>query len=85
MNDELISELKSKIKGDVAVDDTTLMEYSHDASLFEIKPKVVVFPKGQQDVESLVNFVNKHKKEDPDLSLTARSAGTDMSGGALSE
>ena len=85
MNNDLIEELKKIIKGDISTDETTLAEYSHDASLFEIKPKVVVFPKGQQDVESLVNFVNKHKKEDPDLSLTARSAGTDMSGGALSE
>ncbi len=85
MNSELIEELKSEIRGDVAVDDATLMEYSHDASLFEVKPKIVVFPKDQEDVENLVVFVNKHKKEHPNLSLTARSAGTDMSGGALSE
>ena len=85
MDESLIRELKQTIKGDVATDDSTLIEYSHDASLFEVKPQVVVFPHDQEDVESLVNFVNKHKKEDPKLSLTARSAGTDMSGGALSE
>lgn len=85
MNNELISELKSTIKGDVVTDDLTLIEYSHDASLFEVKPKAVVFPKDQEDVEALVAFVNKHKSEQSDLSLTARSAGTDMSGGALSE
>src|SRR3989344_835553 len=85
MNDKLISELKSKIKGDIATNETILSEYSHDASLFEVKPKLVVFPRDQEDIESLVNFVNKHKKENPDLSLTGRAAGTDMSGGALSE
>ena len=85
MNDELISELKQTIKGDVATDDATLAEYSHDASLFEVKPKAVAFPKDQEDVQNLVHFINKNKKEHPDLSLTARSAGTDMSGGPLSE
>ncbi|MBI4092044.1 MAG: FAD-binding oxidoreductase [Candidatus Levybacteria bacterium] len=85
MNPDLINELKQSFKGDISTDETILIEYSHDASLFELKPKVVVFPKDQEDVEYLVNFVSKHKKEDPKLSLTARSAGTDMSGGALSE
>lgn len=85
MDSELISDLKSKIKGDVTTDEQTVTEYSHDASLFEVKPKAVVFPFDEEDVRSLVNFVNKHKKENPDLSLTGRAAGTDMSGGALSE
>src|SRR3989338_11555358 len=85
MNNELVEELKKNVKGDVITDDATLTEYSHDASLFEVKPQVVVFPRDQEDLESLVNFVNKHKKEDPKLSLTARSAGTDMGGGALCE
>lgn len=85
MNPELIEELKQTIKGDVATDDATLTEYSHDASLFELKPRLVVFPRDEKDVETLVTFVNKHKKEHPELALTARSAGTDMSGGSIGE
>ncbi len=85
MDSNLISELKQNFKGDIATDESTLTEYSHDASLFEIKPKVVVFPKDDQDVENLVKFVNKYKSNNPQLSLTGRSAGTDMGGGALSE
>ena len=81
----LFEELEKIIKGEVATDEITLNEYSHDASLFEVKPRVVVFPKDEDDVKSLVNFVNKHKKENPQLSLTARCAGTDMSGGAINE
>ncbi len=34
---------------------------------------------------NLVAFVAKHKKDNPGLSLTARSAGTDMSGGAIND
>ena len=85
MDKKLLDELKSIIEGDVAVDEETLITYSHDASLFEVKPQVVVFPKNQKDVENLVTFVDKHKKQYPKLSLTGRSAGTDMSGGAVND
>ncbi len=60
-------------------------KYSHDASLFEIKPQLVVMPKNSQDVQKLVKFVAAYKSKYPELSLTARSAGTDMSGGAINE
>ncbi len=59
--------------------------YSHDASLFEIKPEIVVHPKGSNDVKTLVRAVLKARPENPKLSITARSAGTDMSGGAINE
>src|SRR5258708_28211928 len=83
MNQELLEELKKTITGDIAVDPETLTTFSHDASLFEVKPQVVVFPKNDSDVENLVQFVSKHKKEHPELSLTGRSAGTDMGGGSI--
>jgi len=60
-------------------------KYSHDASLFEIRPQLVVFPKDTADVEALVRFVANNKKSHPRLSLTARSAGTDMAGGAIND
>lgn len=59
--------------------------YSHDASLFEIIPKLIVRPKDAKDVETLVSVVAKEKKSTPDLSLTARAAGTDMAGGAIND
>ncbi|HEX8965891.1 MAG TPA: FAD-binding oxidoreductase [Patescibacteria group bacterium] len=85
MDNQLLEELKKLIKGDVITDEASLMEYSHDASLFEVKPKVVVFPKDEIDVENVVAFVSKNKKEHPDLSITGRSAGTDMGGGSIND
>lgn len=85
MNRELVSELKKKIEGEVSDTPAHIDKYSHDASIFEVKPKVVVFPKNQSDVEKLVHFVKENKKNYPELSLTARAAGTDMSGGPLSD
>ncbi len=85
MDENLLNELKQNFKGDVATDEETLVAHSHDASLFEVKPKVVVFPKDTGDVENLVKFVDKNKAAHPELSLTGRSAGTDMSGGSINE
>ena len=82
---DLANDLKKIIKGDVEADEETLKTYSHDASLFEVKPQVVVFPKDQKDVESLVKYVSKNTKNNSKLSLTGRSAGTDMSGGSIGE
>ena len=85
MIDNLVENLKKIIKGDVLGDEKTLDEYSHDASLFEVKPQVVVFPKDAADVKVLVKYVSESKKNNPRLSLTGRSAGTDMSGGSIND
>lgn len=81
----LAEQLKSFIRGEVQSDDATLTTYSHDASLFEVKPEVVVFPQSTLDVQKAVKWVAEQKAVYPELSVTARSAGTDMSGGPLNE
>lgn len=72
-------------KGDTDTAPETLETYSHDASLFELQPKIVTFPKDTADVQALVKAAAEAKKEDASVSLTARSAGTDMSGGAIND
>ena len=59
--------------------------YSHDASMFEIVPEIIAKPQSAEDVTRLVKFVADNKKANPELSLTARSAGTDMSGAAIND
>lgn len=78
-------ELQKIFKGDIATDSTTLDKASRDASLFEMRPQMVVYPKDSADVQALVKWVAEKKKDDPTLSITVRAAGTDMSGGALGE
>ena len=85
MDNNLLDKLKQTIKGDVLTDEQTLNAYSHDASLFEVKPQVVIFPKNEEDVKALVKFAAENKKDNPTLSLTARSGGTDMSGGSIND
>ena len=85
MNDIIDALKKRGFKGDVDTSDATLETYSHDASMFEIVPQLVVAPKTAGDVEKLVAVVSERKAQQHDLSLTARSAGTDMSGGAIND
>lgn len=84
--EQFIDTLRQKgFEGDIETDVTTREKYSHDASLFEMMPAVVVAPKSSIDVERLVALVTELKPSMPTLSLTARSAGTDMSGGAIND
>lgn len=78
-------EIKQFFKGDIADDKETLTKYSHDASLLEVRPKLVVFPRDSADIQALTKFVADQQKERPHLSLTVRAAGTCMSGGPLNE
>lgn len=82
---DIQKELAKIFKGELETDETTRELYSHDASLFELKPDVVGFPKGVDDLKAAVRFVNEHKKDHPGLSITPRSRGTDMSGGAIGD
>ncbi|MGV9001853.1 MAG: FAD-binding oxidoreductase [Candidatus Saccharimonadaceae bacterium] len=85
-----MNELKEKLQqtgfsGELDDSAETKEFYSHDASMFEIVPEVVASPKTSDDVQRLVKFVADNKKDNPNLSLTARSAGTDMSGAAIND
>jgi FAD/FMN-containing dehydrogenase len=84
---ELVKQKLSDLgfKGDIDDSAETRDFYSHDASMFELRPELVVFPKNARDLETLVGMVAANKTAIPHLSLTARSAGTDMSGGAINE
>ncbi|MES2213877.1 MAG: FAD-binding oxidoreductase [Patescibacteria group bacterium] len=78
-------EIKKFFKGEVFDDESTLRTYSHDASLFEVKPKLVVYPMDSEDIQKLVAWVEENKQNDPTLSVTIRAAGSCMSGGSLNE
>ena len=93
----LADELKKIIKGEVDDSPETLETNSRDASLFKVRPKVVVRPKDARDIGEVVQFINETRLHPGDLeagiahgsknglSVTARSAGTDMSGGPLND
>ncbi|MDO8474313.1 MAG: FAD-binding oxidoreductase [bacterium] len=76
----LVKELRAVVRGEVDDSEETLVRCSRDWSLFQVTPKAVVFPKDEQDIESLVSFASANR-----VSLTCRSGGSDMTGGPLSD
>lgn len=77
--------LSPLLQGDVFDDSETCAKYSRDTSIFERTPSLVVFPKHQEDVQAVVRFVREAKEKGENISLTPRAAGTDMSGGPLTD
>lgn len=77
--------IKNGFSGDLEDSEEIIEKYSHDASMFEIKPKLVIAPKTAKDVQIAVKLVADEKKNHAHLSLTARSAATCMSGGAIND
>jgi len=81
--ESLLHNLKAIFQGDILTKDEDRLAYSRDASIYELVPQAVLEPKDSKDVKTLVKFVNDNKKNYPALSITPRSAGTDMSGAAI--
>jgi phosphomannomutase len=77
--------LRKDIQGDVTKKPDELESFSKDTSIFKRIPSLVVYPKNAEDVSTLVKAVAEERKKNPSalISVTGRSAGTDMSGGPL--
>jgi FAD/FMN-containing dehydrogenase len=58
----LKEEILKFFKGDAENNEETLVKYSHDASLLEVRPKIVLFPKDAEDVKNLVKWVSENKQ-----------------------
>ena len=59
------TDLKELIEGDVS-DNSELRDlYSHDASMFELRPELVVAPKNSKDIEKIVKYIAQKKKTIP--------------------
>ncbi|HEX5796985.1 MAG TPA: FAD-binding oxidoreductase [Candidatus Saccharimonadales bacterium] len=82
---KFVKDLQKLIDGEV--DDSAKAKdyYSHDASMFELRPELVAFPKNSEDIQKIVKYVGENKAKNSSLSITPRSAGTCMSGGAINQ
>lgn len=85
MNERLLTLLKGSIKGDVSTDAKVRASLSRDTSVFTKTPEVVTYPKDADDVSALVRAVRQARVEGIAASITARAAGTCMSGGSLTD
>ncbi len=88
LSESLVQSLQKVFIGDIEQSEQVLEKYSRDASMFVVRPQLVVFPKNSNDIKKLVIWTQEQNQElplDQQLSLTMRAAGTDMSGAAIGE
>lgn len=71
------------MKGEVLDDAAALKSASRDTSLFMRMPELVVCPEDATDVSAVVKEICRAREAGAAVSLAARSAGTDMTGGPL--
>lgn len=77
--------IAQSFRGDVDDSDITLEHFSRDTSIFKRRPTLVASPKDADDLSSLVKIVHHLRGKGTNVSLTARSGGTDMTGGPLTD
>lgn len=80
---DLLEKFLRQNKIEFSLEEKVLEANSEDTSLFKIKPRVVVYPKNKFEISQLLAFLYESAGEP--YHLTVRSAGTDMSGGALGQ
>lgn len=77
--------IKHLLGYEVATSAEILKKYSRDASIFEVQPSAVFYPKTVESLSRIIQYVAKRRSENIPISLTARNGGTCMSGGSLTQ
>ncbi len=80
-----MDQLQQLLRGEIETNEEVLQKYSHDASIFEVRPEGVVFPRDVEDLKTLVRYATRKTLDGAKISLTPRTGGTCMSGGPLTE
>lgn len=83
MDETLLNKLQDETHCEVRTDEASLAKNSKDTSLFTVRPSAVLYPKNVDEIKQVVRWVVSHKNENPELSITGRSGGSDMTGGPL--
>jgi FAD/FMN-containing dehydrogenase/Fe-S oxidoreductase len=66
------------IAGDVRIDKTTRILYSTDASIYQIEPIGVIFPRSLDDLSAIVNIADQYQ-----VPVLARGSGSSLAGQAI--
>jgi FAD/FMN-containing dehydrogenase len=75
--------LQEHILGEVSTNPAILAALSHDMSVLEITPEMVVYPRVTSDVRKIARFTWQLAEKGHVLPLTVRGNGTDETGGAI--
>ena len=75
---EYINELIKNFRGEVRYDLASRILYSTDASIYQIEPLGVAFPKAQEDLQAAIDLAAKYK-----IPVLPRGSGTSLAGQAV--
>lgn len=74
-NNHFLKSLKTKLKGELHLDETTRRLYATDASSYRQIPLGVCYPQNDDDIKKLISFASENE-----LSIIPRTAGTSLAG-----
>ena len=77
---KLIKEIENKIDGEIKCDIGTRILFSTDASIYQILPLGVVFPRNMDDISNVINIA-KHEG----ISVVPRGGGTSLAGQTVND
>ncbi len=78
LHPDFINELHKHFTGDIRLDLASRMLYSTDASIYQMEPLGVAFPKTQEDLHAAVELAAKYS-----MPVLPRGAGTSLAGQAV--
>jgi len=78
MNNNQCDDLAHLVKGDVFTDILHRSAYSSDASIYQIVPTCVVYPRDAQDIAAVIKYA-----KDKQIPVAARGAGSGVAGESL--
>ena len=78
LHPDFINELQKCFTGDIRLDSAARILYSTDASIYQMEPLGVVFPKHQEDLHAVVELAAKHR-----VPILPRGSGTSLAGQAI--
>jgi len=77
--------LQEHLAGEVLTSESARNYFSTDASVFEVKPKIIVYPRNTSDVRKTNRFSWQLAERGKILPVTSRGKGSDVSGAAIGE
>ena len=80
LHPDFVNELRKRFIGDIRLDPASCILYSTDASIYQIEPLGVAFPKTQEDLHAAVELAAKYK-----VPMLPRGSGTSLAGQAIGD
>lgn len=78
LHQDFVDELRNRFTGDIRLDLASRILYSTDASIYQLEPLGVAFPKTQDDLHAAVELAARYK-----IPILPRGSGTSLAGQAI--